>query len=620
MRRFMASDATAEKADGGPKRDEGTAEEFQEVEEVEEEEPVTKCNPFAALMADGESQQQPTRRKKNKNTSKPKPKAPDAVVARSTKAQAAQNRVEPSARERKRAQKPRKPTGWSSSSDEEDGDVKPDEETGDEEQRTSASTAAAAASAATGKMPKTTSKAADEVFVVRCTSLDPIDELRAIFGSAAVMAEADDADGHPVLAAAVERRRLRMNKRKVRVPVGPAAAAGGGRHQQRSLFSRELGAVAVNIGMTLREVPASERVTATAVEYRFVYSPEYMHSLAEFLHIVESGDPDALVAMYESNPMHIDTVWQLSEMYRMNHVPATQADLLAYLLALFEGSWGTQFKPLSGSVQLPWAHEANRVFLLALWRRAETCVATGAAETALNVTRLLLALDRSDPLGAFYMLDSFALRKERHRFILAASALELHDLEAGEAAPLWALLPNWAFSRALAAHEIGRGDADELLGGAATLFPNFAVGLLRRVGGDVPPRLAAYAAEHGQDAVAQAAVLEIYVQRNQFLWKADVTLAWLVGELSEWTPGRTVRGAENAPRGGTVLMPGLARHVVLTESVPAMQQLPAGAPRVIEVHDRGLDHFMETNVEVPQLDRILQHMYDALLGVFDDPE
>ncbi len=52
-------------------------------------------------------------------------------------------------------------------------------------------------------------------------------------------------------------------------------------------------------------------------EFDFEWSEGYSVQQDQFQHVLASGDPDALMGLWASQPCHVDTMLQLSEYLRM---------------------------------------------------------------------------------------------------------------------------------------------------------------------------------------------------------------------------------------------------------------------------------------------------------------
>jgi hypothetical protein len=87
-------------------------------------------------------------------------------------------------------------------------------------------------------------------------------------------------------------------------------------------------------------------------------------------------------------------------------------EMLERALYALEMSWHPSFSPAAANVALPYS-EQNAPLFICLFRYTQSLSRRGLHRTALEVCKLLLALDSDDPLGALCTIDYLALRAGR---------------------------------------------------------------------------------------------------------------------------------------------------------------------------------------------------------------
>lgn len=198
----------------------------------------------------------------------------------------------------------------------------------------------------------------------------------------------------------------------------------------------------------------------------------------------------------------------------------------------------------------------------------------GTWRTALEYTRLILALDPlDDPLGMRLLVDFVALKARQPEVVLglvAHSALRER----------WGTLPGMAYSVALAYGQVGNGGAArEYLAKAIVKFPWVVGRLYEEVGveEDVPSALWGV----GAGEKVQEVLGELYVVRSKDLWR-EPEAAGLLVEVAGGIWSLSRRGVGGVVGSGEVVegvSEDVARHVVVSEVKSVVALLPRGWTR-----------------------------------------
>lgn len=178
--------------------------------------------------------------------------------------------------------------------------------------------------------------------------------------------------------------------------------------------------------------------------YCYRYEGVYAKVQEEYRSCVSSHNPNLLVALLRLHPYHVDTLLQLSEIFRQMGEPERSGEMLERALHILESSWHRAFKPYEGSCRLRFGCVENRPLYLALMRYSQLLTQRGLHRTALECAKLLMNLDPyDDPMGVLLLVDSLALSSKEYEWIRAMHQ-NYHFV------PL-EYFPNFAFSSALAA-------------------------------------------------------------------------------------------------------------------------------------------------------------------------
>ena len=182
------------------------------------------------------------------------------------------------------------------------------------------------------------------------------------------------------------------------------------------------------------------------VEYRFVHNTSYQDTQRQFHLCVASYDPERMIQLLHTNPYHISTLLQVSEIAKQQRDNASASDLLERALFTFGRSVHSTFSSTlsAGKARLSFSRPENREFFLAVWRYIATLCVRATFRTALEWGRLLLSLaPEEDPYCMRLLVDQLALRGRSPESLI--SLVESDLLERS-----WKIPPNLAFSVSLA--------------------------------------------------------------------------------------------------------------------------------------------------------------------------
>ncbi|KIZ00582.1 hypothetical protein MNEG_7378, partial [Monoraphidium neglectum] len=175
----------------------------------------------------------------------------------------------------------------------------------------------------------------------------------------------------------------------------------------------------------------------------YVWPGPYRGAQALFEQAQGSYDPNAVAAVLHQCPYHVDSLLAMSDLYRAMGEGQYAEESLNRALYALEAAWSPAFDPAAARCRLDIEVPENRALFVALFRHAQALSRRGCHSSALEVAKLLLALDPGDPLGALQLVDYLALRAGRYGWLERL----VQGFDGGAAL---ALLPNFAYSLALA--------------------------------------------------------------------------------------------------------------------------------------------------------------------------
>ncbi|KAM4720669.1 LOW QUALITY PROTEIN: ribosome quality control complex subunit TCF25 [Rhinophrynus dorsalis] len=325
--------------------------------------------------------------------------------------------------------------------------------------------------------------------------------------------------------------------------------------------------------------------------FTFEHQRDYQQVQFKFLDAVESMDPNNLVLLIQTNPYHVDSLLQLSDVFRLQDDQEMARDLIDRALYSLECAFHPVFSLTSGACRLDYCRTENRGFFLALFKHMFFLEKRGCPRTALEFCKLILSLDpENDPLCMLLVIDFLSLRAREYTFLTRM-------FQEWETHRNLSQLPNFAFSVPLAFFQFSQQEylsvhekttahekASRLIQQALIMFPGVLLPLLDTCG-IVPDSFVASHPFFGSLAqISQPPALtqltSLYVGRCHSLWKEPAVMSWLeenVREVlrlvdnnepivKECEMRRKVR-YQSAPRN-------IHRHVILSEIKGASSALP----------------------------------------------
>lgn len=293
------------------------------------------------------------------------------------------------------------------------------------------------------------------------------------------------------------------------------------------------------------------------VEYRFVHNTSYQETQRQFHVCVASYDPERMIQLLHTNPYHISTLLQVSEIAKQQRDNASASDLLERALFAFGRSVHSTFASAlsAGKARLSFSRPENREFFLAIWRYIATLCVRATFRTALEWARLLLSLaPEQDPYCTRLLIDQLALRGRSPESLLSITASDALERA-------WKVPPNLAFSAALAHLRLKEpAKARTALKTAVREYPWLAARLCRELAIEPIPA-PVWGKEPKNDL--QELLTQLYAPRAKDLWNTTEGTSLLV-EICHSFDEPLGDGAEPYWLQEIEELD-LARHVILTD-------------------------------------------------------
>ncbi|CAD6590415.1 MAG: hypothetical protein TREMPRED_005726, partial [Tremellales sp. Tagirdzhanova-0007] len=428
-------------------------------------------------------------------------------------------------------------------------------------------------------------------------NLDADAELRRFFGSKVI---ASSAQSGPNRHRPTASSKLRYTISKAKPSYPPATSLAG-------LGMRELTADEIDEVYDRREL---EMVDQGEKWFTFEHSGPWREIERQFLGAVRSHDPNELMALLQVYPWHVDTLLQMSEVYRLQSDIGAASDFAERALYAFDRCLIPAFNVLSGSSRLDFDRVENRPMFTALHRIISYLGRRGCWVTAFNFAKLLFALDPlGDPHGASFWLDFLAIKSNNGPWLLTI----LEQRETMPAAAALHAYPGIAYAKALALRaqedvekSKDRSKSDASLRVAMQTFPQVISILADKIGASLPAEARSHSSlqiEAGYtDTPSNVMHLlsHIYVARSEALWKEASNVSWFISQVTAVFPTINSSSAKSLqsdalammqisrdPLDETLNVPlFICRHVLCSESTSWLGFLPREVTsRPFNAHD-----------------------------------
>ena len=412
---------------------------------------------------------------------------------------------------------------------------------------------------------------------VETRNLNPTNEMKSLFGSAAV----DEHESRPSRASGRNPRQREVNEQGG-MDLGTALL---GRNNVASrgkelgtlagrrnclMRGREEWPLASSGGLSMESLPDP---SSFEKRYKVLHNDAYRETQRNFRGAVESMDPQQMMGQLVMTPYHIASLLQVAEIARHQGDHSVSGDLLERALYTIGKSVHSSFPAAMrhGLARLSFDDAPNREVYLAIWRYIRNLEMRGTFKTAFEWSKLLLQLDvRSDPYGATLMIDQLALRGRSHDQLISLASEEAYGTT-------WQHLPNIKISLVLAYLRAKQPrEARRQLALAMHQYPYILSALASAL--DISPLPKSLWAKL-PSTDAEKLYTELYVSRAKDLWDTPETTALLVEVAETLNIYKDVTSAAPPPPRLEISLEE-ARHVILLEDPHILALLPRNFTRM----------------------------------------
>ncbi|KAK4055535.1 hypothetical protein OIV83_000081 [Microbotryomycetes sp. JL201] len=256
--------------------------------------------------------------------------------------------------------------------------------------------------------------------------------------------------------------------------------------------------------------------------YTFDHPWEYRAAQLSFLEVLQQADGNRLFNVLQTQPYHVDTLMQLSEM--MAHQGDLGASSTNLNRALYAMSAPLPATFPSGNFRLPYSRIENRAFFLAVARKVALLTKRGTWRTACEWAKIGLGVGGGqDPVGMLTFVDFLAPKARQNEWFMSMLDALPKAYPQQEEMRL-EIYPGLAFAKALCLRNVEEDNHEntekstEALRSAILRFPMVVTLLLTALGGTIPPQLVSH---------RRAQVNALYSARSSPLWKPPALQTWL---------------------------------------------------------------------------------------------
>ncbi|XP_063547682.1 uncharacterized protein LOC134755134 [Cydia strobilella] len=221
--------------------------------------------------------------------------------------------------------------------------------------------------------------------------------------------------------------------------------------------------------------------------FTFDHSKEYRHMHQQLLQLASVGRRQTwLQAAFEEaqRHMHVEAMLESADMLFQIEEYTAANTLVERAIAYMQSVAHPSFQLADPRTRLLYAYMENRTFHVAVLKYIHLLTNRACHRTALELAKMLLNLDPSDPLAVLLVIDTLALRAREHQWLIDAVDHWAKERDAGF---LFSIQYSYAMAHFHVA-TINKEDtskADELLQAAMLRFPAVVLRLLECA--SVPP-------------------------------------------------------------------------------------------------------------------------------------
>ncbi|CAB3225168.1 unnamed protein product [Arctia plantaginis] len=231
--------------------------------------------------------------------------------------------------------------------------------------------------------------------------------------------------------------------------------------------------------------------------------------------------------------MHVEPLLEISDKFFKMEEYSLGNEIVENVVTYLQFVAHPSFDLSRNHVRLPYVYRENRPFHVAMLKYLYLLSNKACHRTALEIAKMLLRVDPSDPLAVVFIIDTLALRAREHEWLIEAVEF-FHDERQGN------LLFNIQYSLSLAMFHVAikkqsdLSEADKSLQNAMLSYPKVFVLILENCSVQYPVLTHVLFAE---DPIANNRdlneLMKIYAKLTWPRWREPQVMKWLLRNAQE---------------------------------------------------------------------------------------
>ncbi|XP_068633046.1 ribosome quality control complex subunit TCF25 isoform X2 [Battus philenor] len=212
------------------------------------------------------------------------------------------------------------------------------------------------------------------------------------------------------------------------------------------------------------------------VYFKFNHSKNYQIAHLSFLLVSDHRFTNPQFSPHDNTYKHMEAMLEIADSLFFKNECLIASNIIESIIYQMQSAVHPHFRISDTMCRLEYRYIENRAFHIALLKYAYIVSNRACHRTALEICKVLMNLDQSDPLAVAFVIDTFAIRAREYEWLV--NAIEYLNKEKSASSMF-----NMAYSHALAKYHLAIRDnnerdkcaATELLRNAIYGFPVIAM-------------------------------------------------------------------------------------------------------------------------------------------------
>ncbi|CAK1588289.1 unnamed protein product [Parnassius mnemosyne] len=271
--------------------------------------------------------------------------------------------------------------------------------------------------------------------------------------------------------------------------------------------------------------------------FTFDHSKEYQKKHLTYLLLTDHRMSNSTFTPIDGSFMHIEARLEAADFLFFGEEYSMGNTLIEQIIAYMQSVFHPSFNLGDTKTRLEYKYIENRPFHIAILKYIHLLTNKACHRTALELAKVLLNLDPTDPLAILFIIDTLALRAREHQWLVDAVAYWSQERDAE-------YMFNLQYSNAMAKYHLAlkdcsvdKSEACQLLQRAILRFPLVALKLLEIVNESEHSRLGGHPLfripfEHRMSENIRD-LYYLYASFTSSRWREPSILEWFVSTVVE---------------------------------------------------------------------------------------